>query len=422
MWVALSQWLLVDVHWLQVELRGWRVFANFAQPNNFSSYMVCVFLALMYFFLSGRIGVFPFVFCLFFVLICVALAHSRVSLLYLLGFVLFCFLFGRRISISYFWVVFGAAGYLLFYFSLPLLGCQLFLSEACLAGEHLVQVNRLGLWSQLWDALLLQPWQGYGWGQVSVAQSAVSNLHPYPLAVEYSHNIFLDFLLWNGVVGGGLLILLSFYLGFVVLRSVRDLSSFFAAMMLFALAVHSLFEFPLAYAYFLIPFGFLLGLFFSRGFGWLRLPIFAWRVFCAVSAFFMCFVFYEYKVLEERNRLMRYESAGIGVGRELGTGKVYLMTQLAAFIEFARKPAIVGLESHELESMRRVSWRYSYPPAIFRYAYALVLARRYDDAAWELRRLKGLHGDKAFDEALAAMSVLAHENDAVAKFLDGDFL
>ena len=50
------------------------------------------------------------------------------------------------------------------------------------------------------DAISRAPWLGYGWNEMSVAQSLVAPDHPAVREmVDHSHNMLLDLMVWNGV-------------------------------------------------------------------------------------------------------------------------------------------------------------------------------------------------------------------------------
>ncbi|WP_228731742.1 Wzy polymerase domain-containing protein, partial [Acinetobacter sp. Colony158] len=100
---------------------------------------------------------------------------------------------------------------------------------------------------------------GYGWGKTSLAQLTVFNLHPSHEWVTSGHNVLLDIIVWNGLPLGLLIIA---YMACWILwlnQKAKTLESIIALLMVGAILIHALLEFPLRYAYFLFPFGFLLG-------------------------------------------------------------------------------------------------------------------------------------------------------------------
>lgn len=110
------------------------------------------------------------------------------------------------------------------------------------------------------DAALQRPWWGYGWNQSFLAQLAVADGHP-DLDVRFSssHNLFLDLLVWCGLPLGLLLIAGLVWWAWQLVARVSTPTQFVAALMLMFVLNHSMFEFPLHYAYFLLPFGWVTG-------------------------------------------------------------------------------------------------------------------------------------------------------------------
>ena len=154
-----------------------------------------------------------------------------------------------------------------------------------------------------------------------------------------------------------------------------------------------MFEYPHAYAYFLLPIGLCLGIIeFPHATNAPRLPRWAFVMATLVGLALIIATFFEYQRVESDHRLMRLESAGIERRQPLSKAPdVVMLTQLREFIRFARTEAREGMSEDEIDWMRKVAHRYPYPPALFRYALALGLNRHPREAEIELQRLKQLH-------------------------------
>ncbi|WP_332674278.1 Wzy polymerase domain-containing protein [Aromatoleum sp.] len=85
---------------------------------------------------------------------------------------------------------------------------------------------------------------------------------------------------------------------------------------------------------------------------------------------------------------------------------VTLLTQLEEFARFARTEAQEKMSPSELTRLEHVAHRYPYPPALFRYALALGLNHKYEEAEVELLRLKKLHPIARMDEAREGWATL----------------
>ena len=127
--------------------------------------------------------------------------------------------------------------------------------------------SRFGIWANTLALIARHPWLGVGWGEFNFAWS----LTPFPgrpvAFFDHTHNIVLQFLVELGVPLGLLVLAL---LGRALWRAWRagvqgedrDRASALRAAFLIVLtmAVHSQFEYPLWYAYFLLPTAFAFGL------------------------------------------------------------------------------------------------------------------------------------------------------------------
>ncbi len=129
-----------------------------------------------------------------------------------------------------------------------------------------VSASRFGIWSNAGVLLQQHPWQGVGWGGFNWAWS----LTPFPgrpvAFFDHAHNLALHFAVELGLPVALLLCgLLMWAFGRAVwgawgLSGSRGVMASAAAVMVAVMALHSQFEYPLWYAYFLLPTGFLWGL------------------------------------------------------------------------------------------------------------------------------------------------------------------
>lgn len=402
--LALLQWLEMSIGmWLMDVRPGGRPYANLAQPNNLATLLLMGLAGAVFVRSRGLLGPRVFWLVALFLLLGIALTQSRTAIIGL------CVLtslivVGRWRCSSGISVAEGGAmlgGYALFVLILPLIQDALILPGASLVDRGAVSVERIELWGQTLNAIRLAPWVGYGWHQVGPALVEIAPAYDKMLYAEYSHNLFLDLLVWNGIPVGLLLIGLILWWSVTRVARCRDLETCFALSIIGVICVHSMLELPHAYAYFLIPAGLLAGVvdrdhpgakltFDSR---WMILPVLGGTVLLAA-------VFSEYRQIEEAHRQMRFAAARIGSPTEADpVPNVRFLGHLADFIYFARSEAREDMSSEELAEMRKVVRNNAYPPALFRYALALGLNHRHEDAAMELRRLRVLHGEDMYAEA-----------------------
>ena len=161
---------------------------------------------------------------------------------------------------------------------------------------------------------LQAPWFGYGWNQTAAAQIAVAGAHPGDMTFTYAHNIVLDLLLWNGLPLGILITLACGYWFVTRMLRARNVEAVYAMAALLPFAMHSMVEFPFAYAYFLITAGLLIGIVeastarrppITVSTRWLWPVLAVWAGVGSVIAF-------EYFQVEEDFRIVRFENLRIG--------------------------------------------------------------------------------------------------------------
>lgn len=126
--------------------------------------------------------------------------------------------------------------------------------------------SRFAIWANTFELIKLNPWLGVGWGEFNFAWS----LTPFPgrpvAFFDHTHNLPLNLLVELGIpLGTMVLVLLAWCLwkGFVACRITPQPESTMvrtAFVMVLMMVVHSMLEYPLWYAYFLLPTAFALGI------------------------------------------------------------------------------------------------------------------------------------------------------------------
>lgn len=135
---------------------------------------------------------------------------------------------------------------------------QTFGGEARL-GEGDISASRFGIWANTLELIRQNPWTGVGWGEFNFAWT----LTPFPgrpvAFFDHTHNLPLQLWVELGIPLGTLVLgLLVWALVQAGMRSWRvegegGAMSRAAFVMVLMIGVHSLFEYPLWYAYFLLP-------------------------------------------------------------------------------------------------------------------------------------------------------------------------
>lgn len=402
--IALAQWQLINASiWIVDIPLGGRPFANIAQPNNLASLLLLSAIAVAYLHYKQLMSRWLVVLLWVFLIFGVALTQSRTPFAFFAVLGVVYLLFWRR-TVQQFpgrAVLLVFILYVIFYFMVPVLTALSLLSGEGIA-ERFLGNGRLAIWQQMITALFVpQAWLGYGWGQIAHAQLAAVNEGVLGGAVtEYAHSIVLDILLWNGWVLGSLILAAGTFFCWQLVRSLRSVEAVFGFVFALVIVVHGLLEFPYAYAYFLLPLGFFVGVASTD------MPLSVWRVrirwqgvllFVLSGVTLWGWIFYEYRILEEDYRLMRFENLNIGTLRaEHKAPDVILLDGIREFIRFARTKPSEAMTPEELEWMRDVAYKPPYLPSLIRYAVSLGLNEQHDSAASQVLLIKRLYGESGY--------------------------
>lgn len=397
--VALAQWAGgPPMPFFTAELPpGARPFGNLAQPNHLCSAAFLGLCGAAVLHESGRLGRVGFLAVALFLLLGMAVTGSRTGWMQMLLFVAVLRLFGGRCGAR----LRGRDGALLLAAYALTVWAWPQLNEALLQGggrgldNQMRAGPRVPYWTAMLDAVGRAPWAGYGWLQVGAAQWTVALEHP-PLGYlfEHSHNIVLDLLLWTGVPAGILIALAAAWGLLAPLPRLRDARALWFSVLALGLVAHALVEYPLEYAYFLLPMGVALGAAhaLSPGQPDLRLPVPALRAGFLVLGGVFLVVAVDYFEAEQNHRLLRLESAQIGTERiESSAPELRVLDQLQGLLAFAREEARPGMSPQDLARMARVARRWPIPPAMLRHALASGLNGRAEEASQTLARLCRIH-------------------------------
>ena len=271
---------LADGHWIAKPNVAGRAMGNLRQPNHLSSLLMWAGVAAVGLLLLRRLALAWAAALLAAMVFGVVLTASRtgglsVALLALWG------LLDRRLAKPARWLLLSAPlMYALAWWGLSLWAT---LSHAAFGGEQrLAEVDisgsRFGIWSNTWTLITQQPWAGVGFGNFNLAWT----LTPFPgrpvAFFDHSHNLLLQWAVELGLPVAALL--LALLLWAVVRGWQRSLrhnalderstealhqrarlgsAQRCAMVMVLMIGLHSQLEYPLWYAYFLLPAGWAFG-------------------------------------------------------------------------------------------------------------------------------------------------------------------
>ncbi|MDT7513579.1 PglL family O-oligosaccharyltransferase [Rhodoferax mekongensis] len=281
--------------------------------------------------------------------------------------------------------------------------------------------TRLVVWPQLLEAAQLRPWLGWGLRQLSAAHNEV--LHKYLIAepFTYAHNIVLDLVLCLGFPTGIVLVFILILWTMRSLARVENLYCWYGWALFLPLAVHSMFEYPFAYAYFLVPVLFGLGVVESLmtyrchvrfPMKWLALP----SIFFVLT---MGWSTLDYIAVEEDFRIVRFEAQRAGeTPPEYKRPNIYFLSQMAAMLEVSRLQPTLNMGASQLELMRQVALRFPWTALQNRYALALALNGNPNEALRQLNVMRAMHGERHYQSIRDVWMELANSRYPQLKALN----
>lgn len=397
--IGLAQWLHVTQGLFMLESSG-RVYGNFAQPNHFATLLILGIGALIYLDSQRPLtGGLAYVASIILV-IGLAASESRTGALSFTLMVVSVALIGRRkrTSATLRWLIPSQLLFWGMYASWQPLS-QFMGTSATRSGVGLGTSSRLELWTQMVEAIRLQPWLGYGWMHLGSAQNAVAGYIGGTVNMDHAHNIFLDLMVWFGLPLGGVASICGTAWFFQAVRHTWHRNSstefFCFLLMLLPIGIHSLLEYPFAYLYFLIIAGYFAGSLEAQ-LGYSRVWSTSGRKVALLTAICMmllsALIARDYFQIEQDYRALRFE-------QEFVTKKEYLhkfhteaawLTQYGKLIQTLRKDLQAPAESTSIESARQVTMRFPWLINYKNYYILLIKNGRCEEAEKELSVIKSL--------------------------------
>ena len=212
-------------------------------------------------------------------------------------------------------------------------------------------------WRLFAAAIAQQPITGYGWDQTFRALLAVAPHYPQvPEIWLQTHNLLLDLAVWNGlpVAVAATGILLAWFLRCA--RHAADEGSRSLLLVVVVVMVHALLEYPLTYAFVLLPFGLVAGALGERTQAtviWRAPRWTAWALLAAAVAA-MALTVRDYLRVEHSYRQLLLEKARIQVTDDRAPPDTAVLTSLRDLIVLSRLEPRSGMSAAELQWMAEV--------------------------------------------------------------------
>ena len=272
--------------------------------------------------------------------------------------------------------------------------------------------TRLVVWPQLMEAIAMKPWTGWGLREVSAAHNAVVDRYWVSEPFTYAHNLGLELAIGVGLPTTVVFFAVSGFWLWQRLVRCRDVWAWYCVAAVLPVAVHSMLEFPFAYAYFLAPTMFLLGVLESITGARAVFSVSARKMVLLVVAVSGVLVVsaVEYLKIEEDFRVVRFEALRMGkTPADHQRPNVLLLTQLDALLVAGRIVPTPQMDAQTLELARKAALRFPWTATQNRYALSLALNGQPDEAIRQLRVIRALHGAKTYAQLRLTWEELARD-------------
>lgn len=403
--MAMVQWLGLESSLYGImQLKGNRPYANFGQPNNLATFLIISLMGALFLYEKHKASLWLLIPSSLSILFAICLTQSRTSLLVCIFICIYWVIkqYKNKPRLNFIKLFGWAATYFLIAgYLLPIIA-QVMTTSVGEAVTHTASLaqragsghERLGMWMQIIHAIGERPWFGYGWNQTSVA--VVESIHFNTVQVWFNsaHNIVLDLLVWNGLPLGFLIIAYFAIWLFWLSKNAKDTISIVAILMVSAILMHAMLEFPQRYAYFLLPMGFLLGLIQAQtpNLNGVSLHRNIIRCVWLVSLIVLLLIWRDYKLFQENSKLVFKQKP---VSEEiLGSSKILILTQFQQRLDWiALKPQTLMSDS-DLSVIGEMVENKATPYNLKKYAQLLVYNHKLDEAEQQLFVLQQLYKQK----------------------------
>ncbi len=392
-----------------------RPYANLGQPNHLALLFCLAIASVWWLFQSNKLRSIIAILMALLLLWGLVLTQSRIGWIIIPLFALFIGFWRNNMTFKALPVallVVLVTGYFCGVLALPsLTGLGITTS----AVEHVrVGFVRLVLLQQALDISLTNPWFGAGWYEFGPQQIKIAADFAPSLYSRHAHNIVLNFaaeLGWPITIT--IVVTVSYWLFRCCLRP--DKQQFlskevgFATLFFSAVLVHSLVEFPLWYAYVLIPTAFLLGMVHEQQLGTKAIQVSRGYLLALslVMALGLVGVATDYRRLVLGFRAFGWENLGLKADEGSTESPAFtLFPQFYDYFRFAKTTAHAGMSPQDIAFMEHTTKRFGYPPVLMRMAFVYALNNRPDDAVRTIKTLKKLH-EGNYPEAYQAWKSMA---------------
>lgn len=416
--IAIFQWLELERYLSPFAniLNSNRPFANFAQPNNLATFICMGVFACLYFYEKKIFSSLVLVPATFIFLFTIALTQSRTAWVVCLFTLIYLTIkqFGQAKRLSFPKLLAWVAVFIVIISCLPMLNqfiasftTQEITETASVVERASSGYLRLDMWNQALVAIGQHPWFGYGWNQTGMAQIAAFDLYPSHEWYKTAHNVILDLLIWNGIPIAGLIIFYVVCWLYWLNKGIRELVSIAASLMVCAILIHALLEYPIHYAYFLLPLGFLLGIIQGQ---YPNLPTVKLKssvivTVMVIGVVLVGMIYRDYITYRQQSVFVSKKTLTASQ-KEVMNQEIYVLTQFKERVWWIGLNPYTQMSDRQLQYLGRMVANLASAYDINKYAQVLAFNGKKAEAEHQLWILKTLHGQNKSYQDLLPSSVV----------------
>lgn len=383
-----------------IEGRSIRPYANLGQPNQLALLFCFALASAWWLFQAGylRPKIAASAACTF--IWGLVLTQSRIGWLIMPCFIFACWSWRHKAgfkAIPTSLLTGFLLGYIILVYALPHIA-TIFNATSNSAIERIAANDGSARLAFLFDALqisLSHPWFGAGWNEFGPQQGLIASEIPGSMYTQHSHNIVMNFAAELGwpitfIVFG----VLTYWFVIGCIRRPISKEVGFAILFFIATLIHSFVEFPLWYAYVLLPIGLFMGMVHREQFKAIKVDvsrIYVLVIFCLLSLGLVGLGM-DYRRLVLGFRALGWHS--LGLPAEEGTTSKPAFTvfpQYYDYMKFAQTKPREGMSPEEIAFMEQVAKRFGYSPVLLRMSLIYCLNGRPDDAVRSMATLNRLY-------------------------------
>ncbi len=378
-----------------------RAYANVSQPNQLALLLCMGIAAVWWFYQTRKFGMAVAATLTVLILWALALTQSRIGWLIIPVFAACMIRWRARDTFSAFRQLSMAAiaGLVIAYATivslLPRIAVLLGASVASAGERAQTGAERISLYQQAWAISWHHPVTGVGWFQFGPNQLKIATEFQQSVYSEHSHNIVLNLLVELGwPIGVAILAATGWWCIASYRSQKKTMEGGFVTLFFWAVGIHSMVEFPLWYAYVLMPTALLLGAAHQSQFGSKQITLPRWilaSVFVMMAAGIVA-VATDYRRLVVGFRALGFENLGMVADEGTTSRPVFTMfPQFYDYFKFAKITAHVGMTPAEIADMEHLASRFGFAPTLMRMTIVYALNGRENDAVKTMETLHRLH-------------------------------